>query len=97
MTTIASPRLKFGLMAKDKVTGFSGIVCAYSAHLTGCDQWCLIPKSKKGEAQNVTWFDESRLIFGKRALDDLDAPAPGKTSPSNGAIGVPPTQRTYGR
>lgn len=88
--TIISPRAKFGLEATDKLTGFKGIVSAYSAHLTGCDQWFLQPQGKKETKPDGHWFDENRLIFGKRKLDDLDVPREGKTSPDNGAVCVPP-------
>lgn len=36
---------KLGLKAKDKITGFEGIITARCEYLTGCNQYCLTPQA----------------------------------------------------
>lgn len=59
--------LKLGVKAKDKVTGFEGIVIGHARHLTGCDTYGLKAKAKKGEPPTAgEWFDEGTLeVIGK--------------------------------
>ena len=59
---MGSDDIRFGLEARDKVTGFVGIVTGRCEYLYGCNQWCLTPKvDKEGKRQDVQWFDEGRL------------------------------------
>lgn len=54
------PRL--GKVAKDKITGFKGIVTGKAEYLTGCTQLCLTPKvGESGGIIPSEWIDESRL------------------------------------
>jgi hypothetical protein len=59
--------IELGLKAKDKITGFEGIIIGRIQYLTGCDQYGVTPKAKKGEKPLSTeWFDEGRIeIIGK--------------------------------
>ena len=58
--------IKLGVKAKDKVTGFTGIVIAKSQWLTGCDTYGLKPKSVKNQIEDAQWFDEGQIeIIGK--------------------------------
>ena len=52
-----------GLPAKDKVTGFKGIVTSLSFDLFGCVQVVLTPETKKGgtNIENGHWLDVTRL------------------------------------
>lgn len=50
-----------GETAKDKITGFKGIITGHSDYLTGCDVYLLVPKSKDGKKSDGVWFDEDRL------------------------------------
>jgi len=56
-------KIKLGKQAEDKLTGFKGTITGYAEYLTGCSQYCLLPKTedstKYPEAQ---WFDEGRII-----------------------------------
>lgn len=52
---------KFGLMAKDKITGFSGILTASSSYITGCDQYFVQPKADGANFKEGRWFDEGRI------------------------------------
>jgi len=55
-------KFKLGILAKDKITGFEGIITGHSDYLTGCDQYILQPKSKSdGDYTEGRWFDEGRL------------------------------------
>lgn len=57
-------QLKFclGDRARDKVTGFEGVVVARATYLFGCVQVCLAPKvGEDGAHRAEQWFDEPRL------------------------------------
>lgn len=49
------------IKAKDKITGFEGIVTGHADYITGCDQYILQPPSKDGEFKEARWFDENRI------------------------------------
>lgn len=52
----------FGKRAKDKVTGFEGIITAKCFYIYGCAQYLLMPTvDKDGKKQNGEWFDEGRI------------------------------------
>ena len=56
--------IKLGVLAKDKITGFEGIITAKIEYLTGCDQYCLSPKiDKDGKIPEGAYFDGARLEF----------------------------------
>jgi len=78
--------MDLGVKAKDKITGFTGIVTGKASYLTGCDQYLVQPKCKEdGEMADGRWFDEQRL--------DLVPDAPATTldnSRGKGACGVAP-------
>lgn len=55
-----------GKQAKDKVTGFEGIITAYAIHLYGCNSYFITPKAVNGERKDSGWFDEGRIeIIGE--------------------------------
>jgi len=50
------------LFAKDKITGFSGIITGHADYITGCDQYLIQPQCKESHAFNESrWFDENRI------------------------------------
>jgi hypothetical protein len=52
----------FGKKAKDKVTGFEGVITAKCFYMYGCAQSLLTPKvDKDGKKQDGNWFDEGRI------------------------------------
>jgi hypothetical protein len=59
--------IKLGLKAKDKITGFEGILTGSATYLYGCDQYCVVPPvNEKGEIGQAQWFDEGRIeVTGK--------------------------------
>ena len=51
-----------GKQAKDKVTGFSGVITSISFDLYGCIQAVITPATnKEGSVQDGNWFDVSRI------------------------------------
>ena len=58
---------ELGVKAKDKVTGFEGIIIGRADHITGCNTYGVKPKvDKDGKVQEAEWFDEGTItIIGK--------------------------------
>lgn len=56
-----------GKKAKDKITGFTGIIIGKITYLFGCDQYGIAPTiGKDGKPGETNWFDEGRIqIIGK--------------------------------
>lgn len=51
-----------GRKAKDKITGFSGIITSTSFDLYGCAQLALMPSTDKdGKLGEGHWFDTNRI------------------------------------
>lgn len=71
--------IELGLRAKDKVTGFEGVITGRAQYLTGCDQYVLVPQHKDGQLQKSEWFDEGRLeILGEGvSAESVAGPKPG--------------------
>ena len=52
----------FGSKARDKVTGFVGVVTGFTTYDTGCDRYMLTPPvDEKGQMSKSEWVDSSRL------------------------------------
>lgn len=51
-----------GKKAKDKITGFEGIITGRIQYLYGCDQYCIAPPVRDGEIKPSEWFDEGRIL-----------------------------------
>lgn len=61
-TSINSHVNLLGLKAKDKVTGFTGVIEIVYFDLYGCIQVVLRPPvNDKGESPDGKWFDASRM------------------------------------
>ncbi len=82
-------KFELGMTAKDKITGFRGIIMGFARYLTGCDQYLIQPTIKsKSEFPENHWFDEGRLILkGDKKIQQesvmgkdpgADTPAPKK-------------------
>lgn len=53
---------ELGKEAKDKITGFTGIIIGRAQHLTGCNTYGLAPrKFTDGKRPETEWFDEGRI------------------------------------
>ena len=78
-----------GRRAKDKVTGFEGVVSSVSFDLYGCIQIVLVPaKGSDGKLGDAHWFDVQRLTV----LDD----APVMRRPDFGARSALPENYDHG-
>ena len=69
-----------GQKAKDKITGFEGILTGRCEYLYGCDQYLLTPSvDKEGKRQDGEWFDEGRIeIIGDGVKpEDVQVDEPG--------------------
>lgn len=57
-------KLKFGDIAKDKITGFTGVVIARTMWINNCDRLTLQPREvKDGKPIGCAGFDEPNLEF----------------------------------
>ena len=66
-----------GVVLKDKITGFKGIVMARSDYYTGCNSYGLLSqKLKDGKPVNWEWIDEGllELCSGKKLLKKSEKP-----------------------
>jgi hypothetical protein len=72
-----------GDIAKDNVTGFTGLIDAEIKYLTGCTQFRIQPRElKEGKIQESVWFDENRITVTKKAVIDRVGTDTGGPSPS---------------
>lgn len=54
--------VKMGMAAKDKITGFQGVVTGICEYLTDCTQALVCPPvDEKGSARDSKWIDIQRL------------------------------------
>jgi len=76
---------KLGWTAKDKITGFQGVITGRCEYLTGCNQILLSPPvDEKGAARDGHWYDEQRcervgnteIVLDNGANPGCDIPAP---------------------
>lgn len=67
--------VQLGDEARDKITGFRGIVVSISKWLTGCDRYALQPPiDKDGKVPDIWWVDEPMLELVKVGEHRLKAP-----------------------
>lgn len=61
--------IKIGDVAKDRVTGFKGVVIGRTEWLNGCARLGLQSQSlKDGSPIDAVWFDENQLELVKRSV-----------------------------
>jgi len=77
-------KVKLGVKAKDKVSGFAGIVIGAAQYLTGCNQLCI--KSQElhnGEPIDGQWFDEGQVVYIGTGVNkgEVKSKAPGGPQP----------------
>lgn len=56
--------IQLGLEAKDKITGFTGIIIGRCEHLFGCNTYGIAPRNydtEKNKRGDTEWFDEGRI------------------------------------
>lgn len=63
---------KLGMEAKDKITGFKGILTSRAEFLTGCNRYCVQPTELKDHSTiDPIYFDEDQLeIIGNGILPE---------------------------
>ena len=77
---------ELGKKARDKITGFEGILIGHFRYLTGCDQYGIVPRVKDGEVKGVQWFDEGRIEilgdgFSATAVQSVKNGGPNRDAP----------------
>jgi hypothetical protein len=64
---------ELGLRAKDKITGFEGIITSRCEFLTGCNRYCIQPTElKDGKPIDGIYFDEAQIMTMQVALQPSD-------------------------
>ncbi len=54
--------LELGRRAKDKITGFEGILTSRCEFLTGCNRYCIQPTElREGKPVDSLYFDEAQI------------------------------------
>lgn len=62
-------KLELGQEAKDKITGFKGILTSRVEYLTGCNQYGITPKmGADGKPGEVNYYDEGRIEITGRGI-----------------------------
>lgn len=68
-------KYELGIQVKSLITGIKGTIIGRVQYITGCDQYCVQPKSKDGfsKPDNV-WIDENAIVQckGKQIKIDND-------------------------
>lgn len=84
---------KLGYKAKDKVTGFEGVITSVDFDLYGCIQYLIQPASKDGtDKSDAKWFDPTRVTITskKRVMEmpdfDMGYVAEGRKGPAEKPI-----------
>jgi hypothetical protein len=79
--------LELGLKAKDKITGFEGILTARHQYITGCDQYTITPeRDDKGDLQNSYQFDEGRIETSGTGVEIKDVQSETKGGPQHPSL-----------
>jgi hypothetical protein len=69
-------KFNVGLLVKDKVTGFKGIIRVRAQYLTGCNRYGIQSQElKDGKPTDWVWFDEDELITLKKSVSISDNPS----------------------
>jgi hypothetical protein len=77
---------ELGLTAKDKITGFSGIITVRCEFLTGCNRYCIQPvELKDGKPLDTIYFDEAQISIIGEGINAKDV-----TGEENGACSPDP-------
>lgn len=77
---------KFGYLARDKVTGFEGIITAKHIYIYGCVQYVLTPRIDDNQYQRPLPFDEHRLEILNKRINPEDVKNPLLKEPEENTI-----------
>lgn len=73
----------FGVLAKDKLTGFEGVIVAKSIGISGDISYGLSPKFEKSSKNNdAIWFDEGRIEIIENKKEEINT----NTKRTGGAV-----------
>lgn len=74
-----SKEIELGDEAKDKISGFAGVVTGVTQWLNGCRRFMLTPKklSKDGKPAEAQWFDDVQVVLVKATAMPKAPPAGG--------------------
>lgn len=64
-----------GKRAKDKITGFEGIIVARLFYIFGCGQYGIAPEAKDGKVNDTAYFDEGRVEVTGDGIDPASVQA----------------------
>jgi len=80
---------ELGLIAKDKITGFKGMITARIEYLTGCNRYCLQPTELDGyKIPESNYFDEGQIEIVSDGIKPNDV-----QSKEKGACSPPPKNK----
>ncbi len=78
-------KFKLGIVAKDRVTGFKGLITGRAEYLTGCRKYAIQPQklTKEGKSPDWEWFDEMMVaeVKGKKLKKEPSEGGPMKHTP----------------
>lgn len=61
---------ELGVKAKDKITGFAGIITSRCEFLTGCNRYCIQPTDlRDGKPVESLYFDEAQIEVIGEGID----------------------------
>lgn len=84
-TKESTMQFELGTKAKDKITGFQGVITGRVQYLTGCDQYLIQPEcGSDGKYPDSYWIDENRIDLVDATVMEID------TSTVNGPCGAAP-------
>jgi hypothetical protein len=64
---------KLGLTAKDKITGFNGVITSRCEFLTGCNRYCIQPTAlNNGVPFESIYFDEGQIEIIGEGISEKD-------------------------
>lgn len=84
--------LPLGARAKDRITGFMGVLMARTTWMWGCDRYAIQPEAldKDGKTIEAEWFDDARIVL-------IDEPVISTGLPSDMKPGGPQKDPSRGR
>jgi len=78
-------KIELGKIAKDKITGFKGIVMGRAEYLTGCKKYAIQPQklNKDNKPSDWEWFDEMNMeeVAGRGIKKEPSVGGPMRFSP----------------
>lgn len=76
-------KIQFGVTAKDRISGFKGVVTGFSNYITGCASYLVQPPVKAdGDFVESRWVDEDRLVVEDAPIVELKVETNGADKPA---------------